>query len=113
MGMGSPGWDWLLISACLLFSSFFSGSETALTALSAVRLEQALQEKDRPSRLLRLWRDRPTQVLTTILIGNNAVNILAFLFLGGVTPAAPGPYFCGDDPTDDEIPPCDYTSCSS
>jgi CBS domain containing-hemolysin-like protein len=65
------------IIVCLVFSAFFSSSETALTALSDVRLEQLLERHPRWARSLRVWRRNPNGVLTTILIGNNLFNITA------------------------------------
>lgn len=63
------------IIACLLLSAFFSGSETALTSLSGPQAHKLIEEKG--SNSLHLWLDRPIQVLTTILIGNNIVNTTA------------------------------------
>ncbi|RDV38843.1 HlyC/CorC family transporter [Bradymonadaceae bacterium TMQ3] len=63
------------IIACLLGSAYFSGSETALTSLSEGQTERLIEEKGVGS--LRLWRDKPLVVLTSILIGNNIFNITA------------------------------------
>jgi len=59
----------------LVFSGIFSGSETALVALSMARVE-ALVKEDRvgANALYQLKKD-PSRMLTTILIGNNLVNI--------------------------------------
>ena len=59
----------------LILSGVFSGSETALVAISMARVD-ALVKEDRPGAraLARLKRD-PSRMLTTILIGNNIVNI--------------------------------------
>jgi CBS domain containing-hemolysin-like protein len=65
------------IVVCLVFSAFFSGSETALTSLSMVQLEQILELRPIWGRSLRVWKTNPTGVLTTILIGNNLSNITA------------------------------------
>lgn len=63
------------IFACLFLSAFFSGSETALTSLSSSKARQLVEEGGRP--WLTLWLERPIPVLTTILIGNNIVNVAA------------------------------------
>ena len=63
------------IAFCLLISAFFSGSETALTSLSHAQAQKLFEETN--ARHLKLWLDRPIHVLTTILIGNNIVNITA------------------------------------
>ena len=59
----------------LIFSGVFSGSETALIALSMARVEGLLNEgRGGASALYQLKKD-PSAMLTTILIGNNLVNI--------------------------------------
>lgn len=65
------------IAVCLVFSAFFSGSETALTALRPSRLEQVLEKHPRWGKSLKVWHSNPNGVLTTILIGNNLFNITA------------------------------------
>jgi len=59
----------------LFFSGVFSGSETALVALSMARVEGLVSEgRSGASALYKLKKD-PSAMLTTILIGNNLVNI--------------------------------------
>ena len=65
------------IVALLLLSAFFSGSETALTATSRSRLHQLAEAGDRRARLVVHLFDRREQTIGAILLGNNAVNILA------------------------------------
>ena len=65
----------LLLLLCL--SAFFSGSETALVALSRARAD-ALAEEGRPgAQSLRTLKEQPSRMLIAILIGNNLVNISA------------------------------------
>ncbi len=66
---------WLLVFLAL--SGFFSGAETALVSISTARVKALLKEK-RPgaAKLLKL-KENPKVLLTTILIGNNIVNIAA------------------------------------
>ena len=61
----------------MVASAFFSASETALTSFGELRTLQLLEQKGRGRRLLQLWHDVPNRMLTTILIGNNLVNISA------------------------------------
>ena len=42
---------------------------------------------------------------------SDPIAILNFLFLGTWAPPAPGMEFCGPDPTEDSLPPCDYPAC--
>ncbi len=59
----------------LLLSAFFSGSETALTALGRIKLKTLLEKGDSDSNRIRHWAEDPNKFLAAILIGNNAVNI--------------------------------------
>jgi len=61
------------VALCLVGSAFFSGSETALTSLSQPQIQKLIE--DEGAEALRYWRDRPIEVLTAILIGNNLFNI--------------------------------------
>ncbi len=61
----------------LLLSAFFSGSETALMRAKRVRLQTMEASGNRgATAALRLLK-KPEQVLSTILLGNNFVNIAA------------------------------------
>ncbi|MGD8619960.1 MAG: hemolysin family protein [Gammaproteobacteria bacterium] len=61
----------------LLLSGLFSGSETALVSLSMARVDALVKEgRSGAVALYRLKKD-PSMMLTTILIGNNLVNIAA------------------------------------
>jgi putative hemolysin len=59
----------------LIFSGLFSGSETALVALSMARVEGLVNEGRRGAAALYQLKRDPSAMLTTILIGNNLVNI--------------------------------------
>lgn len=67
----------VLFFVCICASSFFSGSETALTTLSDSTVFR-LKEKKHPQavRLERLRAHLP-QTISTLLIGNNLMNIAA------------------------------------
>jgi CBS domain containing-hemolysin-like protein len=61
----------------LFLSGVFSGSETALVTLSMARVDALVKEgRSGATALYRLKQD-PSRMLTTILIGNNLVNIAA------------------------------------
>jgi len=59
----------------LVLSGSFSGSETALVALSMARVEALVQEGRAGATALYQLKKDPSRMLTTILIGNNLVNI--------------------------------------
>lgn len=61
----------------LLLSAFFSGSETALTAASKVRLLSREKEGDKRAALVNKIRERKDRLIGALLLGNNLVNILA------------------------------------
>lgn len=68
-----------LISLFILIflSSFFSGSETAFMSVNRVKIKEKVQRGDeRAAKVDKLLHDQ-TKLLTTILIGNNLVNIAA------------------------------------
>lgn len=67
----------IAIAVLLLFSAFFSGSETALTAVSRPLIHQLEQTGNaRAGRVGRLLANK-TQFISALLTGNNLVNILA------------------------------------
>lgn len=64
----------VILVAC---SAFFSASETAYTSLNLVRMKRMAADGDaRAAKVLKL-ADRYENLLSSILIGNNIVNILA------------------------------------
>ncbi len=64
----------LFVSLCL--SAFFSGSEAALLSLPHEKVKQLSEEHGFDSWAMRKWLNSPNDILTTILVGNNFVNIL-------------------------------------
>ncbi len=61
----------------LFLSALFAGSETALVALSMGRVQSLLKEGRGGAKALYELKRDPSQMLITILIGNNLVNIAA------------------------------------
>src|SRR5699024_6552486 len=60
----------------LFVSFFFSGSETALTATNKIKLQTKADNNDKKAQKLLDLLSKPSQFITTILIGNNISNIL-------------------------------------
>lgn len=58
----------------LIFSAFFSGSETALFSLSKVQIERLQQATGKTERLVAKLLNNPHRLLVTILVGNTLVN---------------------------------------
>lgn len=70
--------DLVTVAFCLLGSGFFSASETALTSLPVTRLEALRLDSGRLTRAgLDRWANAPQQLLISILVGNNLVNVVA------------------------------------
>jgi len=70
--------DQIVFLAVLLFlSGFFSSAETALFSISRSRARHLAKEGGRNHRLILKMKEDPHRLLTTILIGNNVVNVAA------------------------------------
>lgn len=67
----------LIIFILLAMSGFFSGSETALTAASTVRLTARAKKGDKRAGLVNKIREKKERLIGALLLGNNLVNILA------------------------------------
>ena len=63
------------IVLCLVGSAFFSASEMSYSACSALRLENLEEEGSRQAKTARYILEHFDDALSTILIGNNLVNI--------------------------------------
>lgn len=65
----------LLLPSLLLLSGFFSGSEAVLMSIGIDRAKQLLGGGGGRGRAMAFMVDRPNELLATILVGNNIVNI--------------------------------------
>lgn len=67
--------DIIIIVVLIIFSAYFSATETAFTSVNKIRLKNMAGDGDKKAeRVLRL-ANKYDKLLTTILIGNNIVNI--------------------------------------
>ncbi len=66
----------VILAACTVGSGFFSGSETALIGISKERVHRLATESKRGRRVEQLISD-PERMLSTLLVANNIVNVLA------------------------------------
>lgn len=69
--------DVINLAILLLLSGLFSASETAMVTLSLARADTLLKEGRSGAAALVMLKRNPSRMLTTILIGNNLVNITA------------------------------------
>ncbi len=76
--MESDSWLIILIIAALVaLSAFFSASETALTAFNKIRMRKRADEGDRKAAAVLKIVESYDHSLSSILVGNNTVNIVA------------------------------------
>ena len=77
----------IAIIILVLLSGFFSATETAYTSLNTIKLKSLSQKDDKFKNVLALY-DKYDKLLSTILIGNNIVNLtassLALLFFAKI-----------------------------
>ena len=67
----------LIIVLCVIGSAFFSATETAFNTFNKVRLKTLAEKDDKRARLVLKLSDNYDKLISTILVGNNIVNILA------------------------------------
>lgn len=65
----------IILVALLALSAFFSGSETALMAISRLRLRHLAETKPHRAMLVERILKKPERLIATILLGNNLVNV--------------------------------------
>jgi len=72
--LGDVRVDLAVLALMLLLSAFFSGSETAITALDNLKLKALIKEQGDPHRLFALVLSNRRRFITTLLVGNTLVN---------------------------------------
>ena len=65
----------VIMLVCLVFSGFFSASETAFTSANHTKLKNLSSEGNKRASLVLKMVDNYDKLLSTILVGNNIVNI--------------------------------------
>ncbi len=71
---------WIMIAilfVCVALSAFFSASETSFTSVNRVKLKTMMQNGNKRAKLALALAEDYDRLITTILIGNNIVNIAA------------------------------------
>ena len=66
---------WFALILCILLSAFFSATETAYSASNRVRLKTVEGPRKKKAQAVLKLLEKYDSLLTTVLIGNNAVNI--------------------------------------
>ena len=67
----------IILVVLLFLSAFFSASETALTTVNRLKLESLAEEGNKRAKIVLKLLEKPSKMLSTILIANNVVNISA------------------------------------
>ena len=66
----------IIMAICLIMSAYFSATETAFSAMSKTRLKTLAEKGNKKAALAVKLSEKYDKLLSTILIGNNIVNIL-------------------------------------
>lgn len=67
----------IILLILLLLSAFFSSAETCLTTVNKVRMQSMAENNTKNAATVLKLIEKPTQLLSGILIGNNIVNLTA------------------------------------
>lgn len=65
----------IIIAICLLFSAYFSATETAFSSMNKTRMKTLAEKGNKKAILACKLSDNYDKLISTILIGNNIVNI--------------------------------------
>ena len=68
---------WVALVVLVALSAFFSASETAFSSLNQIRLKSRAEDGDNSAARVLAMAEKYDKLLSTILIGNNIVNIAA------------------------------------
>ena len=66
----------IIMAICLLMSAYFSATETAFSTMSKTKLKTMIDKGNKRAALVLKLSDNYDRLISTILIGNNIVNIL-------------------------------------
>ncbi len=67
----------IIIVFCVIMSAYFSATETAFSTFNRIRMKNAAEDGNKRAALVIKLSDDYDTLISTILIGNNIVNILA------------------------------------
>ncbi len=67
----------IVIILCIVMSAYFSATETAFSSFNRIRLKNMAEKGNKKAKLVMKLSENYDSLLSTILIGNNIVNILS------------------------------------
>ena len=73
----STGIQIVIVLALLALSAFFSSAETALTTVNRMRVRTLAEAGNKEALILAKVIENPGKMLSTVLVGNNIVNLSA------------------------------------
>lgn len=83
----------IIILICVMLSAYFSATETSFTSLNRIRMKNMAEKGDKRAELVLKLLENFDKLLSTILVGNNIVNIglssLPRCFLSSFSAATP------------------------
>ena len=71
----------IIFALCLVASAYYSATEAAILSIGPDRARQLHDSGGKWTKVFRFLLDHPNGILTTILIGNNAVNTLSLIHI--------------------------------
>ena len=77
MDIDDSTWKLVILFVCLALSAFFAASEGALLTLGKIRLRSMCEEGRKGADKVASALENPEKIISTILVGNNIVNVLA------------------------------------
>ena len=66
-----------IIVVLVIISGFFSGSETAITAVSKARIVSKAKHGNKKASFVKKLLEKKEDLITTLLLSNNLVNVLS------------------------------------
>ncbi|WP_369021538.1 CNNM domain-containing protein [Mycoplasmopsis synoviae] len=93
LGIGIKITIFIIIFILFLLSSIFSGSETAYSTIPATQIQELNDKKTRFGNLIKKQLLRYNQILSTVLIANNLVNVASSVLTSFII----GSFFANDD----------------
>ncbi len=87
--------EYILLVILFMLSAFFSGSETAFISANRFRIKKLAEEGCRNAKIADKLLENPQKLITTVLIGNNLVNIAAASIATSLAIKAFGDYGVG------------------
>jgi len=78
-------YEYFIVFFCIVCSAFFSATEAVLMSIAPDRVKQLIEDGGIKARAMTFMAEKPNEILTTILVGNNLVNIGAASLITSIT----------------------------